>query len=198
MAFAGSFYLRVHGDDIARIGKAVGVGPLGVIGVGMALFGATAGALGTYVGGRLGDAWGVRDVRAQAWIPAVGSVLAALSYVAMFTVPSGIWSLALFMAPSFFGHLWNGPGTLALQNLAGERARATALAIVLFIGSAIGLGLGPLTVGAMSDAFSASMGEAEGLRLAIVLGVTVGFLSGLSHWLASRRLASDLAAVGEG
>ena len=188
MAFAGSFYLRVHGQEITRIGEATGLGPLGVIGVGMALFGATGGVLGAYSGGRLADYLGVRDSRAYALIPAAGSALAVLSYVAMFTARSGVWSLVLFMAPSFFGNLWNGPGTLALQNLAGARSRATALAVVLFVGSALGLGLGPLTVGTLSDGFSAAMGEAEGLRLAILIGVSAGLLSAISHGLAARWL----------
>lgn len=197
MAFAGSFYLRVHGDDIAALGAAFGVGPLGVIGVGMALFGATGGAAGTFIGGRLGDRWGARDVRAHVWIPAAGSALTALAYAAMFTVPAGAGSLALFAAASFFANLWNGPGAHAIQSLAGERARATALALVLFVVSALGLGLGPLLIGAMSDAFAPSLGEAEGLRLAILLGATVGVLSALCHVLASRSIRADLAEVAE-
>ena len=113
----------------------------------------------------------------------------------MFSVPSAMWSLALYAAPAFLNNLWNGPASLAVQNLAGERARATALALVLFVGSALGMGLGPLTVGLMSDAFAASMGEAEGLRRAIVLCALVDILAGLCFWMASRWLRDDLAAV---
>ena len=194
-AFAASFYLRVHGQDIARIGESFGVGALAVVGVGMGLIGATAGALGSFFGGYLGDRWGARDERAYALIPAIGAILGCAAYIAMFSVPSAMWSLALYAAPAFLNNLWNGPASLAVQNLAGERARATALALVLFVGSALGMGLGPLTVGLMSDAFAASMGEAEGLRRAIVLCALVDILAGLCFWMASRWLRDDLAAV---
>lgn len=191
-AFAASFYLRVHGEDVARIGQALGVGPLAVIGLGMGLIGASAGALGSWFGGHVGDRWGARDPRAYAWIPAGGALLGALAYMAMFTVPSGAWSLALYAAPAFLNNLWNGPASLAVQNLAGERARATAIALVLFVGSALGMGFGPLTVGLMSDAFSASLGEAEGLRRAIVLCAAVDILACVSFLVAGRYLRQDL------
>ncbi|MDZ4371185.1 MAG: MFS transporter [Phenylobacterium sp.] len=194
-AFAASFYLRVHGDDIARIGEMIGVGPLGVIGLGMGLIGATAGALGSYLGGRLGDAWGARDIRALAWIPAIGAALGTCAYIAMYTVPWGALSLLLYMAPAFLNNVWNGPALLAVQNLAGQRARATAIALVLFVGSALGMGFGPLTIGAMSDVFAGSLGEGEGLRLAIVLVAVVDLLAAACFFFASRSIGDDLAAV---
>lgn len=194
-AFAASFYLRVHGQDIARIGEAIGVGPLAVVGLGMGLIGASAGAIGSYLGGRLGDRWGAQDVRAYAWIPAIGATLGAGAYIAMFTVPIGALSLALYAAPAFLNNIWNGPALLAVQNLAGERARATAVALVLFVGSALGMGFGPLTIGAMSDWFAPTMGEGEGLRRAIVIVAVVDLAAGLCFWLASRRIRDDLAAV---
>jgi MFS family permease len=193
MAFAGSFYLRVHGQDIADLGAALGMGPLAVIGVGMGLFGALAGAVGTLVGGVLGDRLGARDVRAYALIPASGSLLAVAAYGVMFSVPSGAWSLLLFMLPCFCVNLWNGPGTFALQNLAGSRARATAMAVVLLMTSGLGLGLGPLMVGALSDMLTPMLGAGEGLRLAILAGVSVGLLSAGCYALASRSLPADLA-----
>lgn len=195
MAFAGSFYLRVHTADIAALGAQFGIGPLGVIGMGLGLFGAAAGAAGTYIGGALGDYFGQKDVRAYAWLPAAGSVLCASGYVIMFTFPNGGWSLFLFMVPAFFSNIWNGPATLAMQNLAGPRAKATALAVVLFVVSALGLGLGPLTMGAMSDLFAHTMGSAEGLRLAILVGLSAGALSCLSYLMASRTLGADLIAT---
>jgi MFS family permease len=194
-AFMASFFLRNHGADLAQIGDAFGIPPLAVVGVGMGIIGAISGASGSWVGGYLGDRWGARDARAYALIPAVGALLTSGGYIAMFTVPDGVWALAFYVVPAFLNNLWNGPALLAVQNLAGERARATALALVLFAGSALGLGLGPLTIGAMSDGFATILGAAEGLRLAMVLsaGVNIGACAAL--WLASRCLREDLAAV---
>ncbi|MFT3883572.1 MAG: hypothetical protein QM703_28470 [Gemmatales bacterium] len=68
----------------------------------------------------------------------------------------------------------------------------------LFINSLIGLGLGPLTIGMMSDAFAASMGPAEGLRVAVLVGLSAGLLSAFLYWLSSRSITADVAGVASG
>jgi MFS family permease len=193
MAFAGSYYLRNHLAELTQIGVAIGQKPLGVIGLGLGLFGAAGGTLGALAGGRLGDRIGTRNLRALALIPAAGSFLGTLSYVAMFVVPSAAASLVIFAAAAFFTSLWYGPGTLAMQRLAGARTKATALAVALFLNSAIGLSLGPLLIGAASDALAPSLGAGEGLRAGILVGLSVGLVSTLFYWLASRTITREIA-----
>lgn len=193
MAFAGSFYLRNHLPELTELGAAFGQKPLGVIGLGLGFFGTIGGVLGAVIGGRLGDRLGTRDVRALALIPAVGSVLCAASYVVMFTLPSAAVSLITFAVASFFSNLWYGPGTLGIQRLAGAHAKATALAVALFVNSAIGLSLGPLFMGLVSDALAPSLGTGEGLRAGVLIGLSAGLVSGLLYWLASRRIAREVA-----
>ncbi len=193
MAFAGSFYLRNHLTELTTLGAAIGQQPLGVIGIGLGLLGTIGGVLGSIVGGRLGDRFGLRDARALALIPAAGSVLCAASYVVMFTLPNAAASLVTFAAASFFSNLWYGPGTLGLQRLAGANAKATALAVALFVNSAIGMSLGPLLMGLASDTLAPSLGEGEGLRMGILIGLSAGLVSGLLYWLASRRIAGEIA-----
>lgn len=195
MAFATSFYLRLHRPELTAFGSQFGLGPTAVVGLGLGLMGATAGAAGTMIGGWLGNGWAGRDVRVYAWIPAVGSCVAALGYLIMFSVPSGVLSLVSFVIPAFFSNLWNGPGTVALQNLAGYRYKATAMAVVLFVTSVLGLGLGPLTIGIISDALRPSLGTAGALQTAILIAVTVGFASAFSHWYASLTIKSELEAL---
>jgi len=197
MAFAGSFYLRNHLAELTAIGAAIGQKPLGVIGLGLGLIGMVGGMLGAIVGGRLGDRMGMRDVRALAMIPAVGSVLCAASYVVMFTLPSAAASLLTFAVASFFSNLWYGPGTLGMQRLAGAKAKATALAVALFVNSAIGLSFGPLLVGLASDALSPRLGAGEGLRAGILIGLSAGLVSALFYWLASRRIGSEVMQAEE-
>ncbi|UZK67293.1 spinster family MFS transporter [Sphingomonas sp. M1-B02] len=195
MAFAGSYYLRNHLDELTQIGDSIGQTPLGVIGLGLGLFGAAGGTLGALVGGRLGDRMGTANIRALAQIPAAGSLFGTFSYIAMFAVPSAAASLVIFTAAAFCTSLWYGPGTLAMQRLAGPHAKATALAVALFLNSAVGLSMGPLLIGAVSDALAPSLGAGEGLRAGILLGCLMGLLSTLLYWLASRRIAADVAAV---
>lgn len=192
MAFAGSFYLRNHLSELTDLGALVGLPPLGVIGIGLGLLGASGGALGALVGGKLGDRFGTRDVRALTIIPAVGSVFCAAGYLVMFTLPGALWSLAMFAFASFFSNLWYGPGTLGLQRLAGPKAKATALAVALFVNSVIGLSLGPLLIGIISDAFAPALGEGEALRAGILIGLSAGILSGLLYWLAARSISAEI------
>lgn len=192
MAFAGSFYLRVHADDLAWLSAISGIPRLGIVGLGMGLVGVSGGTLGALVGGRLGNRLGGASPRALAQIPAAGAVLCAMSYVAMFTVPTALSSFTLFFVASFFSNLWSGPGTLAMQRLAGPSAQATAMAVALFVNSAIGLSFGPLLMGAASDAFAPRLGEAEGLRAGILCGLVAGLIAGLLFWLASRRIEYEL------
>jgi len=115
----------------------------------------------------------------------------------MFVVPSAAASLAIFALAAFCTSLWYGPGTLAMQRLAGPHARATALAVALFLNSAVGLSLGPLLMGAASDALAPSLGAGEGLRAGILIGLVAGLVSGLFFWLASRRIVSEVAQAEE-
>jgi predicted MFS family arabinose efflux permease len=193
MAFAGSFYLRNHLPELTALGASLGLQPLGVIGLGLGVLGAIGGSLGAIVGGRIGDRWGMHDVRALALIPALGSVLCSASYVVMFTLPSATASLLTFAVASFFSVLWYGPGTLGMQRLAGAHAKATALAVALFLNSAIGLSFGPLLIGLASDALAPSLGAGEGLRAGVLIGLSAGLVSGLLYWLASRRIADEVA-----
>lgn len=197
MAFATSFYLRLHRPELAAFGSHFGLGPTAIIGLGMGLMGATAGGAGTALGGWLGNRWGVRNVRVYALIPAVGSFVTVFGYLTMFTLPSGVISLVSFVVPAFFSNLWNGPGTVALQSLAGYQYKATAMAVVLFVTSVLGLGLGPLTIGLMSDSLRPELGSARALQVAILIAMTVGFASALCHWIASLSIERELQATPE-
>jgi predicted MFS family arabinose efflux permease len=58
------------------------------------------------------------------------------------------------VVPLAAAHLYFGPTYSLTVNSVDARSRATAIAILLMAMNAIGLGLGPLAVGALSDAFT--------------------------------------------
>jgi hypothetical protein len=58
------------------------------------------------------------------------------------------------------------------------------------------MGLGPLAVGAMSDALHPAFG-AESLRYALIAMSPVPILGGWELWRASRSVCRDLRAAGE-
>jgi len=81
------------------------------------------------------------------------------------------------------------------QSLATPMMRATAAAVLLFVINIIGLGLGPLATGALSDALAPRFGE-QSLSYALLCVHCVYLWSAIHFWLAARTLPEDLAAVG--
>ena len=81
------------------------------------------------------------------------------------------------------------------QGMVRLRLRALASAILLFIVNIIGLGLGPLFVGFLSDTLGPSLGV-EAIRYALL--VVVGSSWAVLHYfLAARTLRADLKAEDE-
>ncbi|KCZ92139.1 major facilitator family transporter [Hyphomonas johnsonii MHS-2] len=198
MAFAASFYLRVHKAQLETLSTSLGLEPIAIIGLGLGLLGGAGGAIGAIVGGQLGNRLGSIDARWLVFISAIGSALCAAGYFAMFSVPDVRASLCIFFIAGFFSNLWAGPGTLALQRLAEAPTRATALAINLFVSSAIGLGLGPFLIGILSDHFAAIQGEADGLRTALLCAPLAGLLSAACYFAASIGLRRQISLAEKG
>jgi MFS family permease len=78
----------------------------------------------------------------------------------------------------------------AIHVVCGSRRRATAIAIVLFAGTLLGGGLGPLATGALSDLFR-SRYPVDGLRYALM--ITSGVLAPCSilFWIFGYAIPSD-------
>lgn len=198
MAFAASFYLRTHETQLNMLSASMGLEPIAIIGIGLGLLGGTGGALGAITGGYLGNRFGKGNARWLVFIPAAGSALCAAGYFAMFSIPDALVSLCIFFIAGFFSMMWSGPGTLVMQRLAEPPTRATALAVNLFVNSAVGLGLGPLVIGALSDYFSVTLGEAEGLQRALLLAPIAGLLSAACYLAASIGLQRQISIAETG
>jgi MFS family permease len=112
--------------------------------------------------------------------------------LAVYLVNDGILAVLLLAVPAGAGLMYQAPAFAITQSLATPKMRATAAAILIFVISIIGLGLGPLTTGLISDALEPRYGK-DSLRWALFL---VSFLlawAGLHFWLAGRALLPDLA-----
>jgi hypothetical protein len=78
------------------------------------------------------------------------------------------------------------------QSLVSLRMRAVASAILFFILNIIGLGMGPLVTGALSDALTTGFG-AESMRYSLL--IVAAIISPWSAWhyfAASRHIEHDL------
>jgi len=80
------------------------------------------------------------------------------------------------------------------QSLVTSAMRALASAILLFVLNLIGLGLGPVVAGALSDVLKPEYGEMSIRYSLFTLAVVGNFWSAIHYYLASRTLRTDLTA----
>jgi predicted MFS family arabinose efflux permease len=154
LAFTGSFFFRNFPVELAETAARFGLKSAGFLGLALGVTTGVMAMIGTLLGGRLADHFAVKDARAYAVIPAVGA-LAGLPF-ALAALNSGSLMLAfgLLMVPGLLGSMWLGPAYGVVQSLVRPQTRATATAVLLFVANLIGLGLGPLAVGVVSDVLS--------------------------------------------
>jgi MFS family permease len=149
------------------------------------------GAIGTIMGGYLADKLGAKDMRWYLWVPAIPTLFVPpLIIVAMFLDSSSLALACLFFS-AIFGAFYLGPTIAITHTLVTPSMRAMASAILFFVLNLIGLGLGPLAVGAISDALAPSLGS-DSLRYAIAAVSIVALLSMVCFYMAAKRLPADL------
>jgi MFS family permease len=93
-----------------------------------------------------------------------------------------------------FGMMYQAPAFAITQSLATPAMRATAAAVLLFVVNIIGLALGPLTTGVLSDVLEPRFGD-DSLRYALLIVSCVLPWSAVHFWLGARTLEADVAYV---
>ena len=148
------------------------------------------GMAGIWIGGSLADRLGADRRRMYAIIPAIAFLATIPFYVGAVTSPSLALSFALFLVPTALGLVWLGPVLSSIQHVVPPHMRATASAVFLFVNNLIGIGLGTVTLGALSDALSAQFG-ADSLRYAILVGTVFYLVAAALFLLSAKRLERD-------
>ena len=151
------------------------------------------GCAGVFAGGWFADRLGQVDRRWFAWLPAIAWLVAGPMFIAGFMSPNLTLAWFLLLIPNALNILWLGPVTTAVQNLVAQPQRATASASFLLINNFIGLGLGPLFIGGLSDALTSTYGV-EALRYAAVSTTLFYIAAGVMMLFAARRLTRDWVA----
>ena len=173
-----SILMRSFGMDI--IGAGQFMGSLLLIG----------GTLGVLAGGFLADRLGHTDRRWYARLPAIAWLVTAPLFLAGL-LSSSLWLVwPLLLIPNALNILWLGPVSTAVQHLVERPMRATASACFLLINNFIGLGVGPLLIGAISEALKMRLGV-DSLRYATIAVLGFYLVAAALMWAASRRLARD-------
>ena len=192
--FGASFFLRVHGAEIAALAEPFGLGPIGFVGLAMGLILGIAAGIGVFLGGVISDRYGAQDMRAYMGIPAIAILISLPVYTTAMLLPTFLPVIPLLALNSILVSLWQGPVYATVQNIAPLHVRATAASIFLFIANLIGLGLGPVLVGIASDVLSGpfGFGPAEGVRWALIGSQVLVIPAFWCFWMARRTIREEM------
>jgi MFS family permease len=102
--------------------------------------------------------------------------------------------MAGFAVNAFFASVFFGPSFAMAQALVPASNRALAASLLLFIQTMIGLGIGPLIAGMISDALVPAFSD-NALRYALVAVALFNIWSGAHYYLASRTVRADIASA---
>jgi len=145
---------------------------------------------GVLLGGWLGDRAGRSGKAGYARVPAFAFLVAVPLFAAGILSHSITLAFLLFLVPQGLAYMWLGPVLTAVQHLVPAPMRATASASFLLINNLLGVGFGALTIGAMSDALTPSLGDGA-LRMALLGALVFYLIAGLLMLVAAPRLARD-------
>jgi len=145
------------------------------------------GTTGIFLGGVFADRLGTVDRAWYARLPAIAWLITAPTFMLGLFTPLPVLAWFLLLIPNALNTLWLGPIVTAAQHLAPSRMRASASGSFLLVNNLLGLGLGPLLMGTLSDALKASYG-ADSLRYAAIIGVSLYLVAAVLALLAIKPL----------
>jgi MFS family permease len=135
-----SYFFRVHAMSPGEFGIRYG------------LIVAIAGSLGMLTGGWLSDRWAARGHDAATMQVAWWSIAFCVPFaLGAYLAPDPSLALALTAPMAFFGLLSPGLAPAAMNQIMPPHLRGQGIALYLFIVNLIGLGLGPVLPGALTE-----------------------------------------------
>jgi MFS family permease len=182
LTFSVSFIIRTQSLSLADASAYYG------------LIGLTAAVIGNPFGGWLTDRLGQRDKAWLARVPGYGFILAFPLFLAAYLVGE-LGLMLVFTTLGMFVMMMAAPPIFScLHAVCGSARRATAIAIAYFFANLIGVGLGPVIAGVLSDLFAQIWGEANGLRYALAVMTVLYLPSAFFMLRAGKTMAEDAEA----
>jgi MFS family permease len=178
------FFIRVHEMSAGQVGTWMAIN----FGVGN--------ALGTFLGGRLTSHRTVDAERRQLRVMTLVSIVYVPILVTVLLSADVRVALGFMFLSALVNALNSAPGFAMVQSLVPEQMRATAVAGVFLLANLIGMGLGPLVIGMLSDWLGVAHGS-NGLRIAILACIPGYWWVAAHYFKASRTVMADLAALGK-
>ena len=180
ISFLPSFLVRSYGMPVDEVGTYLGL----IIGI--------IGGAGFFLGGYIADHLGQSGHRRALSFIGITVLLTAIPYAAMFLSDSWQVALWLFLVPAATANVYLAPVLSQAQGLVSLRMRAMASALALLIINVIGLALGPLLTGVLSDVLEGRFAE-ESMRYSLLLVTSVILPWAGWHYIrAGRTIDADL------
>lgn len=163
----------------------------GTVGVGLGIASGLLGICGTWLGGWLADKYGTKNPRHYLTAPILGALASVPILAIGYTTDNTALALVLIAVPAMLNGLGFGPTFATIQGLVRPQSRAMAVSIKLFAQTLIGLGLGPLGFGLISDAIKPIAGE-NSVQWVLLCAVSMLFISAFGDWRASLNMTREL------
>ena len=180
ISFLPSFLVRSYAMPVDQVGIYLGL----IIGI--------IGGAGFFLGGYIADHLGQSGHRRALSFIGITVLLTAIPYAAMFLSDSWQIALLLFLVPAATANVYLAPVLSQAQGLVSLRMRAMASALALLIINVIGLALGPLLTGVLSDVLEGRFAE-ESMRYSLLLVTSVILPWAGWHYIrAGRTIDADL------
>jgi len=149
------------------------------------------GSIGALVTGKWFDRLSIRGFQYGMWALAVAPFISVPFFIMGLFADNLTTAMLLFIVPGFIGNCFLGPTIAMIQTLSPVHMRAVSSAIKMLCLNLIGMGLGPLLVGILSDWLTPLYG-AEALDVALAYFTLVGLWGSLHFWLCGRALAKQI------
>ena len=178
-----AFFIRSHGMEA------------GELGTWLAFTWGFGGLFFTFLGGFLATRYAARQECLQMKAVTVLLVLSAVFHILCYLSTNKYLAL-LFVSIVAGGFMPLMGATIyaSIQSLVEGQMRAVAFAFIFMLSNLIGLGLGPVAVGVISDTLSPSFGQ-ESLRYALLL-FSPGYLWCAFHcWKAANTIEEEIRSV---
>ena len=176
-----TFFMRTHAFSQSEAGMVI-AGMFGILG-----------AIGALVAGKWFDRLSIRGFQYGMRMIALAPFFSTPFFVAGLLTDNLNTALLLFIVPGFMANFFLGPTLAMVQTLSPVHMRAVASAIKMLCLNLIGLGLGPLMVGVLSDFLTPRFGE-DALSVSLACFTLLGLWGSLHFWLCGRALAKQQAS----